>query len=81
MAERTYKFPIVMEKEPEDPGYFAHSPLLPGCFSSGPTVDETRENMREAVQLHVQMLLEHGDPVPQSSDPVVVEEMRLGISA
>jgi predicted RNase H-like HicB family nuclease len=25
------------------------------------TIEETRKNMREAVQLHVEMLLEHGD--------------------
>jgi predicted RNase H-like HicB family nuclease len=61
MPTRNYTFPIIIEKEPEDPGYFAHSPLLPGCFSAGMTIEETRKNMREAVQLHVEMLLEHGD--------------------
>lgn len=81
MADRIYTFPIIIEKEPDDPGYFAHSPLLPGCFSSGLTVDETRENMREAILLHVEMLLEHGDSVPQSAGIVAVEELTLGIHA
>jgi antitoxin HicB len=81
MATRNYTFPIIIEKEPEDPGYFAHSPLLPGCYSDGLTIEETRENMREAVQLHVEMLLEHGDSIPQAEDVVLVEEMTLGIPA
>lgn len=81
MTTRTYSFPIIIEKEPEDPGYFAHSPLLPGCFSAGLTIDETRRNMREALQLHVEMLVENGDPVPQLPDMVAVEELTLGISA
>jgi hypothetical protein len=28
-----YSFQIVIEKEPEDEGYYAYSPTLPGCFS------------------------------------------------
>lgn len=81
MTTRTYTFPIIIEKEPEDPGYFAHSPLLPGCYTDGLTIEETRENMREAIQLHVEMLIENGDPVPQLPDMVAVEELTLGISA
>lgn len=81
MTTRTYTFPIIIEKEPDDPGYFAHSPLLPGCYSDGLTIDETRENMREAIQLHVEMLLEHGDPIPQGDGVVTLEEMTLGIPA
>ena len=81
VTERRYSFPVIIEKEPEDPGYFAHSPLLPGCFSAGETIDEVRANMREALELHVKMLLEHGDPVPQLNDVVSLEEVSLGISA
>jgi predicted RNase H-like HicB family nuclease len=51
----------VIEKEPEDEGYSAHSPSLPGCFSNGRTVEETKRNMREAVTQHVASLIEHGD--------------------
>lgn len=50
---RYYSVAIVIEKEPEDPGYFAYSPSLPGVFSNGLTIEETRKNMREAVQEHV----------------------------
>jgi predicted RNase H-like HicB family nuclease len=82
MTTRTYTFPITIEKEPEDPGYFAHSPLLPGCYSDGLTIEETRENMREAVQLHVEMLIENGDPVPALLAGVVVpEDLTVAIPA
>jgi len=58
-----YSFAIVIEKEPEDPGYFAYSPTLPGCFSNGPTIEATRANMREAIQLHVESLIARDQPV------------------
>lgn len=59
---RFFSFEIVIEKEPEDEGYLAYSPSLPGCFSNGRTVEETKRNMREAVTQHVASLLEHGQP-------------------
>jgi predicted RNase H-like HicB family nuclease len=74
-----YTFEIVIEKEPEDPGYYAYSPTLPGCFSNGATVEQTRRNMREAIQQHVESLLELGYPVPQKEQMVYVEELTVGL--
>ena len=54
---------------------------MPGCYTDGLTIEETRENMREAIQLHVEMLIENGDPVPQLPDMVAVEELTPGIPA
>jgi len=76
-----YSFAIVIEKEREDPGYFAYSPTLPGCFSNGATIEATRGNMREAIQQHVESLLARGETVPQSEDVVLVEELTLGLPA
>lgn len=76
---RFYTFEIVIEKESEDEGYYAYSPTLPGCFSNGKTIEDTKRNMREAIQLHVASLLAHGDPVPQNERIVHVEELTVGI--
>ena len=78
---RLYSFAVVIEKEPEDPGYFAYSPTLPGCFSNGATIDAARANMREAIRQHVESLIARGEPVPQSDDVVHVEEMTLSLPA
>ena len=48
-----YNFEIVVEKEPEDEGYLAYTPTLPGCFSNGRTVEEARRNIGEAIQQHL----------------------------
>ena len=76
---RFYNFEIVIEKEPEDEGYSAYSPSLPGCFSSGRTIEDARRNMREAIQQHVASLLAHGEPVPQNERLVHVEELSIGV--
>ncbi|MCX5799648.1 MAG: type II toxin-antitoxin system HicB family antitoxin [Proteobacteria bacterium] len=38
-----FNFEIVIEKEEKDEGYFAYSPSLPGCFSNGKTIEETKK--------------------------------------
>ena len=52
-------FEIVVEKEPEDEGYLAYAPTLPGCFSNGRTVEEARRNIGEAIQQHLVVVLKH----------------------
>ena len=59
---RVCSFEIFIEKGPEGPGYFAYSPSLPGCFSNGMTIEEAKQNIREAVQQHVASLEAHGKP-------------------
>ena len=39
-------------------------PDLPGCMTTGRTPDETKENIREAIEGHRETLREFGDPVP-----------------
>ena len=47
--------------------YSAYSPDLPGCASTGATIEETRKNMEGAVEFHVEGLREDGLPVPPPS--------------
>jgi predicted RNase H-like HicB family nuclease len=57
--------------EPSDEGgYTAYVPALPGCVSEGDTLDEARENIREAIELYMEPLEE--PVVPQGG---VVEEI------
>ena len=76
-----YDFEIVIEKESEDEGYFAYSPSLPGCFSNGLTIEETRHNIRVAIQQHIAVLRDHDQPVPQHERLVHVETLSVGLPA
>lgn len=53
---RFHEHEIVIEKEPEDAGYYAYSPTFPGCFSNGQTIEETKHNMLEAIQQQMDCL-------------------------
>ena len=51
---------------PGEDGYMvAEVPSLPGCVSQGKSREEALENVREAISLHVEVLRERGEPVPE----------------
>ena len=56
------RYAIVIEKGPSN--YSAYVPDLPGCVSTGRTVDDVKRNIREAIEFHIQGMIEDGDPVP-----------------
>jgi len=45
----------------------AYVPDLPGCMTTGRTLEETRRNISEAIQGHLETLRQFGDPVPEPS--------------
>jgi predicted RNase H-like HicB family nuclease len=78
-AMRYFSFEIVIEKEPEDEGYFAYSPTIPGCFSNGKTIEQAKRNIREAIAQHIDSLRAHDEAIPQSDRIVHVEELTVGV--
>jgi len=45
-------------------GYSAYAPDLPGCITTGPTLEETGRLMKEAIEFHLEGLREDGLPIP-----------------
>jgi predicted RNase H-like HicB family nuclease len=62
-----YRFLIIIEKA--DGNYSAYCPDLPGCIATGKTREETERNMHEAVQMHLQGLIEDKMPIPENVTP------------
>jgi len=48
------KVSIVIEKD--EFGYYAYSPELKGCHTQGDTLEETMENIKEAIDLYLETL-------------------------
>jgi predicted RNase H-like HicB family nuclease len=60
-----HRFLIVIEKA--NGNYSAYSPDLPGCIATGATREEAEKNMHEAIEIHVQGLMEDNLPIPEST--------------
>lgn len=55
---------VIIEPD-ETGGYVVSCPSLPGCHSQGETIDEALANIREAIELYIEVLLEDGRPIPE----------------
>ena len=58
------KFIIAIEPGNDTTAWGVVVPDLPGCFSAGDSLDEAMDNAKEAIELHVQTMLEDGEPIP-----------------
>jgi predicted RNase H-like HicB family nuclease len=56
---------IVIEKT--QTGYSAYSPDLDGCVATGATKDDVEQNIREAIEFHIDGLRDEGYTVPPPS--------------
>jgi len=63
------KYAIIIEEG--DNNFSAYAPDLPGCISTGNTLEEVKSNMKEAIQFHIEGLKEDGIEVPL---PVSISE-------
>jgi len=57
------RYAIVIEKAQNN--YAAYVPDLPGCITTGQTMEETEQQIKEAIAFHIRGLREDGLPVPE----------------
>jgi predicted RNase H-like HicB family nuclease len=62
------RYAVVIEKAENN--YAAYVPDLPGCVTTGQTIEETEEQIREAIEFHLRGLREDGLPIPEPSSKV-----------
>jgi predicted RNase H-like HicB family nuclease len=56
------RYAVVIERA--DSNYSAYVPDLPGCVSTGSTIKETENEIREAIKFHIDGIKEDGLPIP-----------------
>jgi predicted RNase H-like HicB family nuclease len=67
------RYAVIIEQA--EGNYSAYVPDLPGCITTGASIEEIELNIREAIQLHLEGLREDGLPIPTPS--TVVEYCEL----
>ena len=66
------RYPVVIHKDPEC-AYGVTVPDLPGCFSAGDTLEQAVEHAEEAIECHLEGMIEDGEAIPE---PKPVEDHR-----
>lgn len=67
MIEATGYTVVFEQGGPGDEPWGAYVPDLPGCVTTGDTLEEARMHIREAIAGHIAALRETGQPVPPAT--------------
>lgn len=62
-------FLVAIHKNP-DSAYGVSVPDLPGCASAGDTADEALRMAKEAIELHLEGMLDDGLDLPEPTDDI-----------
>lgn len=57
------RYLVIIERA--ETNFAAYSPDLPGCVATGETAEEVEQNMKEAVEFHLEGIRLHGDSIPE----------------
>lgn len=60
---RDCQFTIIIDRQPEGE-YLVSVPALPGCYTEGSSLEESREIAADAIRAYCASLAKHGEPVP-----------------
>jgi len=60
---KEFAFTVIIE--PDNGSYHAYVPALKGCHTFGDTLEEAQANIVEAMQLHLESMLEDGEEIPE----------------
>ena len=71
------RYAVIFEKAENN--WAAYVPDLPGCITTGKTLDETERNIREAIEGHLQTMREFGQPIPEPTS--LVKEIEVSPAA
>ncbi len=59
------RYAVIIERGENN--YGAYVPDLPGCVSTGATVEEVERNIREAIDFHLEGMRLVGEPIPEAT--------------
>lgn len=61
--KKIFSYTVFYEADAEG-GYVGIVPSLPGCHTQGETLEETEQNIKEAIELYIESLVAHGEVIP-----------------
>ena len=67
------RYAVVVERGAGNMSAFV--PDLPGCITTGKTLEEIAHNIREAIELHLEGMAEDGEAIPEPSTLVLEIEV------
>jgi len=80
---RTYIFKVEIEEDRFEDGpmaYHAYCPALRGASTWGYTKAEAIRNIREVIEMTLESMIEHGEPIPEEPEVQISSEPKVAIT-
>ena len=74
LLDREGEYTVIFEEG--EANWSAYVPDLPGCVAAAATREETELLVAEAIALHLELIREDGDPIPQPRSTVKLASIR-----
>ena len=71
-----YTYRVIVESD-ENNTFHAYVPALAGCHTWGETLEETRTNIRDAIDVYLRSLKADGEPIPEDKGIEIVESIQM----
>jgi len=76
---KEFAFTVIIE--PDNGSYHAYVPALKGCHTFGDTLEEAQTNIIEAIQLHLESMLEDGEEIPEDIGSLMIQRLTVAVSS
>ncbi len=73
---KVYNYTVILDKQSEG-GYHVFCPALPGCHTEADNVEEALLNIREAIEVYLESLREHGEEAP--TEDLLIKPMEIAL--
>ncbi len=71
------RYAIIIEKA--NGNYSSYVPDVPGCIATGKSVEDTRQKLIDALESHLELMRDAGEPIPQPSTVTEYVEVIGGV--
>ncbi len=61
--------------------FCAQAPILTGCVSTAATLSDMKKNVKEAIEFHIESMVENNDPIPEVFKKEYQLEFKLSVEA
>lgn len=75
MKTKVLSYRAIIEKDGKY--YHGYIPSLPGCHTQGDTIEETRDNLREAAELQLSVMRDHHLEIPTEKGWEFIETFKI----
>ncbi|MDY7018956.1 MAG: type II toxin-antitoxin system HicB family antitoxin [Chloroflexota bacterium] len=64
MDTKVMEYTVILHRDEEYDGYWVEVTALPGCVSQGKSKEEALQNIKEAIELHLECMRKDGEKIP-----------------